>query len=802
MALIRSPSAQLFLPRRLLTHDDHGNFSVIYPELQNVQSFDIISYTWGPTEPGRPSNIDGVGWPIILSEAKIQEIKNLMITAGIRYLWTDCLCIDQQNPEEMNREMSLMYHYYKAASKCHILLELDEVWNPQVIVDNLKLVDHVINNVHGSEFASSDRLGGKVTGMLSDWADEGKTRWRFPVERDTVRSAGVELGLLNAYATSTKYVQEVFQNFYFKRVWTFQEMLLGKNITIWGVKPENLKDIRCIGELGTWMDLAIEATDKALKLYEWINDARWTRNPSSVNAILSCIDEDKITLLLLQAQVKGIESARTDIISGGPGWWKQNFKGVANVFSAISLTPRQASKPKPDLFKGLCGVFSGLFDVEEMGTLLSENLGMDQIAFHFFRQLSTKTGLAWTRLAISSRDRGVGASFNWIPVFPDQEKPMSTDMFAGVVNLGLFKAKTSMVKTTATTGLVGTPRPYVKISLISHEDKERKYPQAVWGDYFFRFIGCNCGKQLRTGKFFGTEEIPTNTEIIYVDSDQTGRVLVQSATVLGLLFDPGADVVEYRERLLYKLQPFWTPTDRNAKPPNWAARCVSGTPYETPELGNARIHNMSMDYALGAIDGWGSRLHNDNSKGLVCEVEVNCGCRIVGPYSLIVSALTAVHGCSLGNVTAEIDPETNRIELSDGLGLIQVGDVGKTFNLVAFGGDVAAHARWARRCRRTRDGKFVNGSGISWPTGRALVKEEFTHGIGDVTRNYGYVETGGSGNLLIMRSNPLGDYKILGVCIDDKIASKKEESERRKALAEQREFNPNQKDWKSSVTIQ
>jgi hypothetical protein len=35
------------------------------------------------------------------------------------------------------------------------------------------------------------------------------------------------------------------------------------------------------------------------------------------------------------------------------------------------------------------------------------------------------------------------------------------------------------------------------------------------------------------------------------------------------------------------------------------------------------------------------------------------------------------------------------------------------------------------------------------------------------------VETGGSGNLLICRNNPIDDYKVVGVCIDEFIDNKK-----------------------------
>jgi len=43
----------------------------------------------------------------------------------------------------------------------------------------------------------------------------------------------------------------------------------------------------------------------------------------------------------------------------------------------------------------------------------------------------------------------------------------------------------------------------------------------------------------------------------------------------------------------------------------------------------------------------------------------------------------------------------------------------------------------------------------------------------DMIRKYGYVETGGSGNLLICRNYPLGQYKVIRVSIDEVIPIKK-----------------------------
>lgn len=133
------------------------------------------------------------------------------------------------------------------------------------------------------------------------------------MEASTVRSAAIDMGVLNCYSMCITRVRSLFNNSYFSRVWTFQEMLLGKNIIMYGI---NEQGISCIGELDTWMDLARDSQDKAFKLRAWISTSRVLRT-ASVNAILNQIDEDCLILDSLQLQVKGLSCARTDIINGG-----------------------------------------------------------------------------------------------------------------------------------------------------------------------------------------------------------------------------------------------------------------------------------------------------------------------------------------------------------------------------------------------------------------------------------------------------------------------------------------------------
>lgn len=733
------------LPSRLLGQTA-GNFFVFDPRAHQVTRFDIISYTWGETIEPHECGIEGVDWNVVIRPQKLQEIKNFMIHAAIPYMWVDCVCINQNNETEKAAEIAKMYEYYKQADRCHILIDMDQVWNPRQILKDLRYLNHILVTMTGASLASASHLGQDINNFLANWET---VEWTFAIDKETSESAGIELGVLNCYSTCISHVRSLFHNLYFSRVWTFQEMLLGKNITMWGT---NGKEISSIGELGTWMELSRDSQDKAYKLEAWIEGCRVLKM-ELIEMILMVIKDDQLSLDGLQTQVKGVDSARTDIVNGGAQWWRQNHQGVSNVFSAISIIPRNCGN-KADIFRGLLGVFSGLFTAEEVESDLGGE-DIEQISFAFFRKLSIETTQAWTKLAVSSEQRG---EWDWIPVVANHSKLMTTDVFAGVINLGPMKQKKrALAKATALTGIGKTPRKYMRLQL--HHVHNREFE--------FVFKGCNCGRNIKTG-MFSSEQIATNNTPTAVPWDLTGRTLVQCATILGSILDPGCNLLEYRRRFLQKLRPFWKITDPTAKPPGWIERCVNGTAWENPSL---RPHNLSMNWRMVGITDCGSRLENDSTSNISCEVTINCGCKIIAPFSWIFEAITSVEGSSLGDTTARLD-KSNRIILQDGMGLVQVGDINKTFNIVAFGGDVGFHKEHGAKCRNTREDRGFSLKKFA-PSGRAIVPEEFEHGAMNMMRDYGYVPTGGSGNLLICRNQPFGQYKIVGVCIDENIPTKK-----------------------------
>lgn len=741
------------LPSRLLALH-HDRFFVFdprpHPRRENVERFDIVSYRWGEPAQAYDCGIDGVAWEVTISLQKIGDIQRLMRSAHAPYLWVDCLCINQSDKKEKAAEIAKMHSYYKMASKCHVLIDMVEPWEPQRIVKDLSVVNHVVSAMSGAALASEAvTLSKTVANDLGHWANQ---TWAFPLAESTVQLAAIDRGVVNCYATCVDRVRRLFANLYFSRVWTFQEMLLGKEINMWGI---NDRAISNIGDFGSWVNLATEATDKAYKIRDWIDKSCVVKS-DLVKAVLNVLALDILSLEALRTQVCGIDSARTDILAGGADWWVGNSKGVSNVFSAISIQPRECQE-KADIFKGLLGVFSGLFTPDEIESQMTGQ-DMNAISFAFFRQLSVKTKVAWTRLVLSSGKR---EAWGWIPVLGPHNRPMTTDCFAGVVRLGrlVHRGPRALASPYAMTGIRGLPRPYMEVRLRHEPDRGCR----------FEFRGCNVGKTIKTG-FWGREPIPGHGPCRTVVTDATGRTMVQCATILAFLMDPGQDAVRYRRRLLGRLQPKWRTTDANAKPDRWEDRCVDGhLEWECPV--DFRVHNRSVDYKMVDVTGYGSRLHNDSTADLVCEVRVNCGCTLTAPFCMVLEGITAVQGSFLGRASASLDP-SGRIALSDGLGLVQVGDAGQAFRLVAFAGDVRAHRWYAARCRNTKFGEIANAK-LQWPTGRVLVPQDFRHGMTAILRNYGYVKTGGSGNLLIFRNHPLAYYKVAGVCIDDNIPSKK-----------------------------
>ena len=54
---------------------------------------------------------------------------------------------------------------------------------------------------------------------LSEWANTAP--WAFPMDKSIVKSAFIDMGVLNCYSTCVNQVKAVFDNVYFRCVWTY-----------------------------------------------------------------------------------------------------------------------------------------------------------------------------------------------------------------------------------------------------------------------------------------------------------------------------------------------------------------------------------------------------------------------------------------------------------------------------------------------------------------------------------------------------------------------------------------------------
>ncbi len=226
------------IPLRLLGIETGGLF-VFNSRERNVDEFDILSYRWGAKVAPYKCGLPGVDWDVEINPLRLFDIRRLMESAGIKYLWVDSLCIRQtRRPGETDNaekaaEIGRMQEYYKTARTCHVLLEMKEAWDSQRIGSDLKFIDHILDHMTGAALSSEAYLTEGMVGRLSSWTEQRD--WYFRMDR-----AAVDAGVLNCYAACVSHVRLLYENLYFARVWTFQEMLLGKNITMWAVNDSRV----------------------------------------------------------------------------------------------------------------------------------------------------------------------------------------------------------------------------------------------------------------------------------------------------------------------------------------------------------------------------------------------------------------------------------------------------------------------------------------------------------------------------------------------------------------------------------
>ena len=599
-------------------------------------------------------------------------------------------------------------------------------------------------------------------GRLHDWS---KGTWNFPLVESEMGLDALEMSLLNGYSTCVRQVQSLMADPYFSEAWVFQEMMLAKDVGLWGFNDVAGSYIS-LGDFRTWADAILRALGTCRGLQGWIKGLIGPES-ATVNAVLNILDEDLRSLETLPREMDGINDSRADILKEGSLWWHNGEYRIANLFSVYSSRPRVGTQGR-DIFSALLGIFSGLFTPNEIRETLTRHIAIDDTSFVFLQRLSLATGCAWTRRALSYTKR---TRFNWIPAerHNGMGSGLSSEFFADVFCLGRL-TKGGLVRTPKYyTGLSGVPRQYMTINF---QEKNRN-PK-----FRFVFTGCNCGKEIRTSSR-GTKPIPPAVgHSTFMRGMETGEALVRSATILGSFLVTGdmistsakTWIVRYRRELLSRLDPHWHVSNPDAIPVDWMDECVRGTPWEPPRL-QMGFHNMSVNYTLEDLTDCGSRLYDKRRASMMCELTVNCGCTIVAPLPFIMEALiaSAVRGKGrysgpFSVIKSQSAPEPT-MPAKDELGLRRLAEPGNTWHMLAFGGDTEAHVSEATRCRKT-DSRVTHLL-THWPEWRALVGDNFQHSrVSNMLRKYGTLDSKGCSPLLISRESPVSHYSIIGIWMD------------------------------------
>ena len=190
---------------------DHISGEMHHFELANAPEFVALSYVWGDPAVTRTIHIrDENGdnrafgiheslWELLYSLTWLQERQSLQGS----YLWTDCICLDQSNADEINQQIPRMGEVYSSAQRVIAWLGDDE-----------------------------------ATGRDVEQFSRGLSQWRRGSETMDMSASPLEEIPDPLYAA-----QHVFSLPYWERTWIAQEVVLAKEVTVMGGKAHLDLDI-------------------------------------------------------------------------------------------------------------------------------------------------------------------------------------------------------------------------------------------------------------------------------------------------------------------------------------------------------------------------------------------------------------------------------------------------------------------------------------------------------------------------------------------------------------------------------
>ena len=201
-------------------------FKASLNDIPERRKYSALSYVWGPPDPRKSITCNGTELTVTANlEAALVQLRD---DAKETVMWIDQICINQEDNDERNRQVSMMGRIYSMAERVIVWLgpsdhDTARLWCLLLELGRLRdfgnheVYDLALKNQSNDfpRLGSGVDVNAKVLDMSSD-----KTRKQLPdlpPLKDPLWQA----------------VKRYFDRPWFHRIWTFQEVLMSRKCAVW-----------------------------------------------------------------------------------------------------------------------------------------------------------------------------------------------------------------------------------------------------------------------------------------------------------------------------------------------------------------------------------------------------------------------------------------------------------------------------------------------------------------------------------------------------------------------------------------
>lgn len=211
------------------TQPDDPLSGTLLPTTLTACHFDLLfgytalSYVWGPPETPESIFLDGNEFKITASLH--EALRDLRDYSRVHYIWADALCINQKDTPERNAQVALMGDIYWAAH--HTVIHLGALNNDMSV---LLMAAHLSHSLHRQATVAAEAL--KALRSLS--LDQENTSLESSAEDSLPPQLSKEGIDFESYKAIVKQIAEedLLQRPWFSRVWTYQELILSRQVWV------------------------------------------------------------------------------------------------------------------------------------------------------------------------------------------------------------------------------------------------------------------------------------------------------------------------------------------------------------------------------------------------------------------------------------------------------------------------------------------------------------------------------------------------------------------------------------------